>query len=259
MEMYDDKNTFEKSFKNDDLPEEQIQARWAELIELKKVIHAQYILHQKPICILDLGIGDARVARHLAGIPEIWNMIENYDGLDNAQACVDLSNKNIAALRIDDKAKAYLHDATQLNTWNKKYHLVISTWFTPGNFYPINFPFDTYKNAVEKYNLFKNEKFETVFYAAYQMLYAGGEIVLGSCYVDTDENRKKQESFYKKLGMNIITDEKDNFTATEEKFWSQRFTKERLENYFHFVSADNIIITPLDTYNFAVQVRIKNL
>ena len=257
MEMYDDKNTFEKSFKNDDLPEEQIQARWAELIELKKVIHAQSALQQKPISILDLGIGDARVARHLSGIPEIWDMIENYDGLDNAQACVDLSNKNIAALHIDDKAHAYLHDATQLDTWNKKYHLIITTWFTPGNFYPDDFPFDTYKEKNERLDLARNEKFEKVFLNAYQMLYTGGEIVLGSCYIDKDENRKKQESFYERLGMHLITDAGDSFTATKERFWSQRFTREKLENYFHFVLADKIIITPLDTYNFAVQVRIK--
>jgi hypothetical protein len=57
--------------------------------------------------------------------------------------------------------------------------------------------------------------------------------------------------------MTIITDEKDSFTATRERFWSQRFTKEKLQNYLHFVNKRNIIFTPLDTYNYAMQVRIK--
>lgn len=257
MEMYDDKNTFEKSFKNDDLPEEQIQARWAELIELKKVIHEQYILQQKPIRILDLGIGDARVARHLSGIKEIWDMIERYDGLDIAKDCVDLSNKNISALQIDDKAKAYLHDATQLASWRGQYHLIITTWFTPGNFYPHDFPFEEYQIKNEILNLDSNKKFEDVFSAAYNMLYHGGEIVLGTCYLDTDANRQKQERFYERLGMHVITSSKDSFTATKERFWSQRFTKEKMLNYFHFVPAEKISFTALDTYDFAMQVRVK--
>ena len=59
------------------------------------------------------------------------------------------------------------------------------------------------------------------------------------------------------MGMSIITDELDAFTATKERFWSQRFTKEKLLTYLHFVDPDKIIITPLDTYHYAIQVRIK--
>lgn len=257
MEMYDDKNTFEKSFKNDDLPEEQIQARWAELIELKKVIHEQYLLQKKNIRILDLGIGDARVARHLSGIKEIWNVVERYDGLDNAKDCVDLSNTNIAALGISDKAKAYLHDATQLASWSGQYHLIISTWFTPGNFYPDDFSFEAYQNKTETLNLDHNPKFEALFLNAYKKLYDGGEIVLGTCYIDTDANRQKQERFYERLGMHVITGSKDSFTATKERFWSQRFTKEKLLRYFSFVPAEKISFAALDTYDFAMQVRVR--
>jgi hypothetical protein len=59
------------------------------------------------------------------------------------------------------------------------------------------------------------------------------------------------------MGMNIITDAHDSFTATREGFWSQRFTKEKLYNYLSFASSSRISFTPLDTYDYAMQVRIK--
>ncbi len=57
--------------------------------------------------------------------------------------------------------------------------------------------------------------------------------------------------------MTIITNEDDNFTGTKEGFWSQRFTKDKLLSYLHFVPAEKISIVSLDTYDYAMQVRIK--
>ena len=57
--------------------------------------------------------------------------------------------------------------------------------------------------------------------------------------------------------MQIITNSQDSFTATKEQFWSQRFTKEKIEAYLSFVKPENIAFTPLDPYNYAMQIRIK--
>ena len=57
--------------------------------------------------------------------------------------------------------------------------------------------------------------------------------------------------------MNVITDAEDEFTATKERFWSQRFTKGKMLNYFSDVPSEKILFIPLDTYNFAMLVRIK--
>ncbi len=57
--------------------------------------------------------------------------------------------------------------------------------------------------------------------------------------------------------MTVITTKDDSFTATKEKFWSQRFTKEKLLSYLSFVPAEKISFTALDTYDYAMQVRIK--
>ena len=257
MSIYETENSVEKSFDKDFIPEEQLQTQWAEFIEFKKVIAELSAVKKMPISILDIGIGNARVVKHLCGIPEIWNCIASYDGIDNAEPCLAISNKVIKDLNIQDKVAAIFLEAHDLNTLNKKYDTIITTWFTAGNFYPDNFPFETYKESGSRIDLSKNEKFEKVFSDAYSLLNLGGEIVLGSCYMDNESTRKKQEAFYEKMGMQVITDARDSFTATKEKFWSQRFTKEKLINYLDFVSPENIICTPLDTYNFAMQVRIK--
>lgn len=257
MEMYDNENTVQKSFNTDFLSEELLQAQWAEFIELKKIITELYQRKNEPLAILDIGIGNARIPKHLSGIDEIWNMISHYDGTDNAMPCIEISKKVIEDLNIADKVNVYFFDAANLNYWDKQYDLVITTWFTAGNFYPHDFPFDTYVSSKEKIDLAKNEKFEKIFSNAYNLLKHGGEVVIGACYIDNESTRKKQEAFYTKAGMTIITDQRDSFTATKEGFWSQRFTKEKMYRYLNFVKPENITFTLLDTYHFAMQVRIR--
>jgi hypothetical protein len=257
MGIYETEDSVIRSFDKDFMPEEHLQAQWAEFVELKKVITEQFYLQNRPVSILDIGIGSARIPKHLCGIPEIWKMIDHYDGIDNAEPCINISKKVVSDLNIGDKVSVRFLEAHQINSLNKKYDLIITTWFTGGNFYPENFPFETYKESGQRLDLSKNERFEKVFSDAYQLLSDGGEIVIGACYIDNDNTRKKQEAFYKKIGMTIITDAQDTFTATKEKFWSQRFTKEKMRNYFSYVQHKKIIFTPLDTYDYAMQVRIK--
>lgn len=257
MAMYDNENTVQKSFDLNYISEYLIQAQWAEFIELKKAITELYNQKGNPISILDIGIGNARIPKHLCGIKEIWDMVASYDGTDNAQACVDISTKNIAELQIQDKVTAFFFEATNLHNWEKKYDMIITTWFTAGNFYPDNFSFETYSNIVEKVDLTANEKFTTIFINAYNLLNPGGEVVIGACYIDNEGTRLKQEESYRKMGMTIITSPDDSFTATKEGFWSQRFTKEKLFNYLPFVDRTKIVFEKLDTYNYAMQVRLR--
>jgi len=255
--IYETEDSVTRSFDQDFIPEELLQAQWAEFIELKKIITERFLLKNAPVSILDIGIGSARVPRHLCAVREIWEMVRTYDGIDNAWPCINLSKKVVEDLNIGNKVSVQFLQADEISSLNRKYDLVITTWFTPGNFSPDNFPFENYDPAHQRLDLSKNEKFDKVFSTAYQILNTGGEIVLGSCYIDNDNNRKKQEAFYRKLGMTVITDAQDEFTATKEKFWSQRFTKEKILNYFSYVSPEKILFTPLDTYDFAMLVRIK--
>jgi hypothetical protein len=257
MEMYDNENTAHKSFDENYLSEELLQAQWAEFIELKKVISEIYIKKKNPITILDIGIGNGRIAKHLSGISEMWDMIESYDGTDNAKMCVNLSRKVAKELNIEDKVTVNFLDAINLNQLENHYDLIITTWFTAGNFYPENFPFENYNLLSKKLDLSKNKKFTTIFSNAYKMLNTNGEILIGACYIDNENTRKKQEQSYQKMGMTVITDAKDSFTATKERFWSQRFTKEKIYQYFEFVKREKISFTPLDPYDYAMQIRIK--
>jgi hypothetical protein len=151
----------------------------------------------------------------------------------------------------------HLLDAIHLDQLHKKYDLIICTWFTPGNFYPDNFSFEEYNDSSKRFDLSKNDKFTSIFSKAYSILNSGGEIILGACYIDNDNTRKKQEQSYLKMGMKVITNGSDSFTATKEQFWSQRFTQEKIKAYLPFVATKNIVFTSLDPYNYAMQIKIK--
>lgn len=191
--MYDNENTAHKSFDENYLSEELLQAQCAEFIELKKVISEIYLKKKNPITILDIGIGNGRIAKHLSAIPEMWNMIQSYHGTDNAQICVNLSQRITKQLNIYDKVTVYFLDAIDLNQLENHYDLVITTWFTAGNFYPENFLFENYNLLTKKLNLSKNKKFTTIFSKAYKMLNTNGEILIGACYIDNENTRKKQQ------------------------------------------------------------------
>ena len=255
--MYDNEITVRGSFDVKYISEYLIQAQWAEFIELKKVIHEVASRKNEPITILDIGIGNARIAKHLSGIKDIWDQVAFYDGTDNAMACIDISNDVIAQLGIEDKVSAFFLDAKDLNTVSKKYDMVITTWFTAGNFYPDDFPFKSYKDSGERLDLSTNEKFTSIFRNAYALLNPGGEIVIGACYKDNDATRLKQEESYQKMGMTVITDKDDTFTATNDQFWSQRFTREKIFSYLDFIPKDKFKFTDLDTYEYAMQIRIR--
>lgn len=257
MAMYDNENTVKVSFDLNYISEYLLQAQWAEFIELKKVIHEIAERINSPVAILDIGIGNARIPKHLSGIKDIWDKVAYYDGTDNAMACVEISNEEIDRLGIGDKTVAHFFDAANLATWQKKYDMVITTWFTAGNFYPDDFPFDSYKESGKRLDLTTNKKFTSIFRSAYNLLNPGGEIVIGACYKDNDSTRLKQEESYRKMGMTVITDEKDSFTATKDCFWSQRFTKEKIFSYLDFIPQNKFKFTSLDTYEYAMQVRIR--
>ncbi len=257
MNMYDNENTVQKSFNDKYLSDDLLQAQWAEFTALKKAIAEIYQKKGSPLTLLDIGIGNARIARHLSAIPEMWQMIEHYDGTDNAETCIKLAKDTAKELQIEDKLKIYLLEATHLDQLSKRYDVIICTWFTPGNFYPDSFAFDKYNDNCTRLDLSHNEKFTNIFSKAYSLLHKNGEIILGACYIDNDNTRKKQEQSYIRMGMKIITNENDSFIATKENFWSQRFTEKKIKTYLPFVSPKKIDFYLLDPYNYAMQIRIK--
>ncbi|MEM0578736.1 class I SAM-dependent methyltransferase [Flavobacterium polysaccharolyticum] len=257
MNMYDNPDTVSHSFDENYLSPYLIQAQWAEFVALKEVIHEFSLRLQRSIRILDIGVGSGRIIQNLYDIPEIWQYVAHYTGTDNAVLCLDLASKMVNDLGINDKVTLLNLDAVALDQLTGTYDLIMTTWFTAGNFFPDDFDFKSYSRATSKLDLTVNSKFTTIFSQAYGLLAPQGEIVLGACYKDNDATRMKQELSYQKMGMAIITSSEDSFTATQERFWSQRFTKEKLYDYLPFVVPQQFAFKDLDTYEYAMQVRIK--
>ena len=125
-------------------------------------------------------------------------------------------------------------------------------------FYPNDFDFKGYSVAASKLDLTINSKFTSIFYQAYSLLTSEDEIVLGACYKGNVATRIKQEHSYQKMKMTITTSSNDSFTSTQQRFWPQHFTKDKIHCYFSFVPVSKISIKDLDTYNYAMQVTTNN-
>lgn len=238
-------------------------AQKAELKEIIKVIKKEYNKKQRPLKILDIGVGDVRIPKLLFGT-KIWNQIKIYVGFDNSKMEVKKADEIIKKYKIK-KTKIFYTDAVKLSRakdiLKHKYDIILCTYFTPGNFKPPEISLKNNQNGlIKKYPkscLEPNQKFINIFKSAYELLETKGKIVLGSTYIDNNVNQKRQEDFYKKCGMTIITSKKDPFTATKEGFWSQRFTKKRFYDYFPWVTKNAIKFKPLDNHNFAQMVIIS--
>jgi len=254
--MYDDVGIYERTFDWDGLPEYLRQAQWAEFTKLKEVIDQLAKNKGAKISILDIGVGDGRLLKHLVPIEEIWSKVETYHAIDNTQQCTGATNSLLDKIGNPSNITVQLIDAENIDSTSKKYDLIITTWFTTGNFYPKDFPFETYNESNEKVNLDTNIRFSTIFENAYKALLTNGVLLFGSMYKENDETRKKQESFYKYFGMDVITQADEVFTATKQGFWSQRFSKERLEKYLESIPKNNFEYVDLDTYDFAMMVKI---
>lgn len=254
MEMYDNDKHLEDTFTESNLSPYLLQAQWSEFIELKKAISEIYYHKNDLISILDIGIWDARIIKNLFPIEELWSKIKQYDWIDIAENCIKLSKEVFHKLGIADKTTATLEDATNIDQIGKKYDIILSTRFTVWNFYPTNFDFDDFKPW---YDMSENDKFSSIFEKAYNMLNDEWEIIIGSVYIDNEATRKKQEQAYKDFWWTVITDERDCFTASQDGRWSQRFTKQRVYGYLDFIPQEKIEFIPLDTYNYAMMIRIK--
>ena len=233
-----------------------IQAQKAEFIELIKIINEIFERKGSPINVFDIGVGYARIPVILAEIEEIWKCIGKYVGIDISDACLKIAEKNIRIHNLSDRVNILKFDARDLGQLLKskqRYDLVICTYFTAGDFVPDSYTFD------EKIDLDDSEiksAFQRVFKPALGLVRPLGELVLGSIYIDNAITVERQREFYENCGMTIIN-QKTPFTATKEGFWSLRFTKKRVYDFFNWVNPKLIQLIPLDTYDFAMMVKIR--
>jgi SAM-dependent methyltransferase len=243
-----------------------VQAQWAEFANLKRIIGEQYKKSGRPIRIFDIGVGTGRIPLLLSKVAT-WDKIAEYTGIDISEFCLALSNEVASARRMSGKFKVIFFDATKLATKaaeflkSVRYDLAVCTYFTAGDFRPEQIKLDVNKDgSIVDYDarlLRPNRDFISVFKGAYDLLEDGGKIVIGSIYYDSDFVRKIQERFYEKCGMHVITTSKDEFTATRERFWSERFDTSKARSYLPWVSQNKIDLIDLDDYDFASMVLVS--
>ncbi|OGG56733.1 hypothetical protein A2680_02170 [Candidatus Kaiserbacteria bacterium RIFCSPHIGHO2_01_FULL_55_37] len=253
--MYSGAEEVERTLHDEFLPEALRKSRHRELRVLQERLRALSRKFEAPLRIFDIGIGDGYVP--LRFDKELLQDVEQYVGIDNSPQEVQHCKRNVRQAGLTDKIKTFEFDAIHLEDalFRQKlplpFHAIISTWFTPGNFRPdeIKLEWDDSGRIVPypKRVLEPNEKFQEVFSDAYDLLASGGELILGSTYIDSPATRIKQEEFYKNCGMHVITSEDDTFTATQEGFWSQRFTEERIYSYLNWVTRGDIELIPINT------------
>jgi SAM-dependent methyltransferase len=236
------------------------QAQCAEFAGLKKVIIELYEIKGSPINVLDIGVGEARVPVNLAEIPEIWNCIRRYSGIDNVYGILRVAEKNVREKNLSDKVSIRFNDARDLG-WKVhdfpglRYDLVLCTYFTACNLaLPDSYSFTENAN-VDDSDI--KSAFQRVFRPAYDLLRPSGKLVLGSVYKDNESTAAKQREFYEKCGMTVISRPSDPFTATKEGFWSLRFSEERVRDLFDWVNHEKIQLIDLDDYDFAMMVIIS--
>lgn len=243
-----------------------IQAQWAEYSRLKEVIGGVYRTRKRTLRIFDIGIGHARIPNLLSSV-ETWNKIEKYVGIEVSEQCVTQSRQIIKSKGIADKVEVIAFDALNLKTdrgesfRQNSYDLIVCTYFTAGDFRPDGIQLRTKKNGqIAHYDLSllkPNENFVAVFKGAFGLLRDGGKIVLGSVYCDNDSARKIQEEFYIKCGMTVITSQKDEFAATKEGFWSERFNQKKIYTYLSWIARAKIEVIALDDYDFAAMIIVS--
>ena len=182
-----------------------IQAQWAEYSKLKEIIGEVYRTRKRPLQVLDIGIGYARVPVLLSSV-DTWSKIAGYVGIDVSQHCVTQSKRIITRRRIANKVEVVKFDALDLSTdrgesfRRNKCDLIVCTYFTAGDFKPEQIRFETEKSGqIAHYDaslLKPNVNFVAVFKGAYDLLSDGGKIILGSVYRDTSLARKIQKHGY---------------------------------------------------------------
>lgn len=122
-----------------------------------------------------------------------------------------------------DKAEVFLGDVAEAALEDAFYDLVFCLYFTPGNIRDESEDLRLYTDAY----LDRNPRFIRVISRFYQAMTTGGSMLL-TVYKDVPEAEAAQIDFYEHTGQHVVTPRGARFVATEERFWSVRWTRESM-------------------------------
>ncbi len=168
----------------------------------------------KPLAYADIGCGNGYHG-------EIFGPSSTlYHGFEISLAMVEQAEERLAGV---PQAQIFEGDASKMELALNSYDVVWSLYFTSGNFRD---SFDDLEQYDDAY-LDKNPAFIGIINNFYDALKPGGKFFL-TVYKDKPETEAAQRKFYEMTGQTVVTPLGSRFVATEEDFWSVRFTKESM-------------------------------
>ncbi|HWL85491.1 MAG TPA: class I SAM-dependent methyltransferase, partial [Polyangiaceae bacterium] len=173
------------------------------------------------IRIADIGCGDGRHALRFARGIEAANLqCKKYVGFEISSAMVEQARKRVAEARLEHVAIVE-GNALTADLVEAPYHVAWCLFFTAGNLRDLGLPLEAYDDAY----LDKNPAFSGVVRRFYESLVPGGRLFF-TIYKDVPLAEQAQHTVYEQCGMTVITRPGNRFVATNEGFWSVRWTRE---------------------------------
>ncbi len=151
-----------------------------------------------------------------------------------------------------DQAQVSLGDASEVELDDDLYDLVFCLYFTPGNFRDKSDDMSLYDDAY----LDRNPVFVAIFSRFYRAMKQGGSMFL-TIYKDVAEAEAAQIDYYHHTNQRVMTPEGSRFVATEEGFWSARWTRRSMLSNLDACGIDQSQVTfgDLNQISWLVEIR----
>ena len=164
--------------------------------------------------IADLGCGDGNHGLVYGPASRV------YHGYEFSPELADIARQSWQEAGIA-QAEIVFGDLVDASPPDAFYDLVLCLYFTPGNFRDMSDDLALYTDAY----LDRNPVFAKIFGTFYRALKPGGFMFL-TVYKDVPEAEAEQRGFYESTGQHVLTPKGSRFVATQENFWSVRFTEQ---------------------------------
>lgn len=198
-----------------------------------------------PYRIADIGCGNGYHAVMLGSVSRL------YHGFELAPAIADTARALWQKEGIQH-AEIFEGDVASVELQDEFYDLVLCLYFTPGNFRDQSDDLSLYSDAY----LDQNPQFIRILSRFWQALAKGGSTYL-TIYQDVPEAEAAQFDYYENTGQTVVTAPGSRFVATEEGFWSVRWTKESLLSNLNGcgISPDAVSFTVLNSIAWLVEIK----
>jgi len=197
----------------------------------------------KSLTIADIGCGDGYHGEIFA--PDCVA----YDGFEISEAMTQKTNERWIANGLKNACVTQC-DAGSVPLKPNYYDVAWSLYFTSGNFRD-ELKLEEY---IDDY-LDRNPAFIRIISNFLKALKPNGQLFL-TLYKDLPATEEAQRTFYQKTGQTLLTSQGSRFVATEENFWSVRWTKESMLSNLKScgIESDQVAFHDLNEISWIVEI-----